>query len=120
MVQKSIDQEQLSEMGITAPKQNLVFYRDKAGKSCDEDKAVAKIVQIATEDGKDVTLAYYVKHGRGQVFDPYGIDMHKTNAYNFQFKKVDEEIFTNYNKYLSTRREIYLISARRAFINKGY
>jgi hypothetical protein len=120
MVQKSIDQEQLSEMGIEAPKQLVTKYYDKSGKICEQDRAVAKVVELPDEDNKNTVLSYYVKHGRGQVFDPYGIDMHKTNAYNFQFKKVDEEIFTNYNKYLSTRREIYLISARRAFINKGY
>lgn len=120
MIQKSIEQQELSEIGISAPRQNLVFHYDKTGKICDEDRAVAKIIQIATENEKNVALSYYVKHGRGQVFDPYGIDMHKTNAYNFQFKKVDEDIFNNYKKYLSTRREIYLISARRAFINKGY
>lgn len=51
---------------------------------------------------------------------PYGMDMYKTKAFDFQFKKVDSEIFNNYCKYLSTRREVYLISARRSFINKGY
>ncbi len=120
MIDKKANQEELSAIGITTAKQNIVFYYDKAGKICDEDRAVSKAVQIPAEDGENVATSYYVKHGRGQVFDPYGIDMHKTNAYNFQFKKVDEEIFTNYSKYLSTRREIYLISARRAFINKGY
>jgi hypothetical protein len=46
--------------------------------------------------------------------------MNKAKAFDFQFKKVDNEIFDNYSKYLSTRREVYLISARRSFINKGY
>lgn len=120
MVNKAINQEELSAIGIEMPKENTVLYYDKAGNPCEADRAVAKSTELQAEEGKSPVTVYYVKHGRGQVFDPYGIDMHKTNAYNFQFKKVDQEIFINYIKYLSTRREIYLISARRAFINKGY
>jgi hypothetical protein len=61
-----------------------------------------------------------VKHGRGELFDPYGMDMNKINAYNFQFKKVDKSIFESYVQYLRSRREIFLTQARRAFINKGF
>jgi len=119
MVSKSATHEELQSIGIEPPKQTLVWYQDKAGKSCDENKAVAKTVEIPTEDGKGVIMTYHVKHGRGQLFDPYGIDMNKTNAYDFQFKKVDKDIFDNYVKYLTTRREYFLTTARRAYINKG-
>lgn len=119
MVSKTATEQELTSIGITTPRQNLVSYYDKTGKSCNEDKAVAKVVQIATEDGMDVTITYHVKHGRGQLFDPYGIDMNKTNAFDFQFKKVDKDIFDNYTKYLNTRREYFLTTARRAYINKG-
>jgi hypothetical protein len=119
MVSKSATEQELQTIGITAPRQNLIFHYDKAGKICNEDKAVAKAVQIATEDGKDVTVTYHVKHGRGQLFDPYGIDMNKTNAFDFQFKKVDKDIFDSYTKYLTTRREYFLTTARRSYISKG-
>jgi hypothetical protein len=119
MVSKSATEQELQTIGITAPRQNLVFHYDKTGKVCNEDKAVVKIVQIAAEDGKDVTVTYHVKHGRGQLFDPYGMDMNKTNAFDFQFKKVDKSIYDDYYKYLTTRREYFLTTARRSFINKG-
>jgi hypothetical protein len=119
MVNKVASEQELKEIGIGVPRQNLVFYYDKAGKACPEDKSVAKVVQIASEDNDDVTITYHVKHGRGQLFDPYGIDMNKTNAFDFQFKKVDKNIYDDYYKYLTTRREYYLTTARRAYINKG-
>ena len=119
MVNKVASEEELKSIGIDFIRQNLVFYYDKTGNACSEDKAVAKTIQVATEDGKDVSVTYHVKHGRGQPFDPYGMDMNKTNAFDFQFKKVDEDIFNSYTKYLTTRREYFLTTARRAYINKG-
>ena len=119
MISKSISHQELKDIGIEMPQENLVAYYDKSGKDCEEDRAVAKIVQINNENNSIVT-SYHVKHGRGQLFDPYGLDMNKTKAFDFQFRKVDKEIFESYSKYLQTRREIYLISARRLFINKGY
>ena len=120
MIPKNASEEELNKIGISEQQANIIEYYDKSYVLSDEKKSVAKIVKIPSEDNNSHTVIYYIKHGRGQLFDPYGIDMNKTKAFDFQFKKVDEEIFKNYSKYLSTRREIYLISARRSFINKGY
>jgi len=120
MVNKVVNQEELSAIGIETPKENTVLYYDKAGNLCEADRAVAKSVEFQAEEGKTPVTVYYVKHGRGQVFDPYGIDMHKTNAYNFQFKKVDTSVYSKYIKYLKTRRQLFLTHAQREFINKGY
>lgn len=121
MISKSATNQELKDIGIQEPIKNIVSLYDKYGKSCDEENsAVAKTVQISSENKDALVVAYYVKHGRGQLFDPYGLDMNKTKAFDFQFRKVDKEIFESYFKYLQTRREVYLISARRLFINKGY
>lgn len=121
MISKSATQQELKDIGIEQPIQNIVSLYDKYGKLCEEEnKSVAKTVQISSENKETVLTTYYVKHGRGQLFDPYGLDMNKTKAFDFQFRKVDKEIFEAYSKYLQTRREVYLISARRLFINKGY
>jgi len=120
MVIKNATEEELNSMGILQQQDNTTYFYDKAYNLCDEKKAVAKIVKIPSETNESHSVVYYIKHGRGQLFDPYGIDMNKAKAFDFQFKKADNEIFDNYSKYLSTRREVYLISARRSFINKGY
>jgi hypothetical protein len=97
-----------------------VTYVDKTGNECVERDAVAKISQLHNKEDNRLINNYYVKYGRGLIFDPYGMDMNKSNAYNFQFKKVDESIYNSYVDYLKTRREIFLTSARRAFTNRGY
>jgi hypothetical protein len=109
--------------GLSIPEEDLVevAYIDKTGYvDDDENKAVAKTVTLHNKENEKFTHIYYVKHGRGELFDPYGMDMNKINAYNFQFKKVDKSIFENYIQYLRSRREIFLTQARRAFINKGF
>lgn len=108
--------------GLSIPEEDTVEVKflDKTGTEGSEKTGVAKIVTLHNKENDKITLLYYVKHGRGELFDPYGMDMNKTNAYNFQFKKVDKSIFENYTHYLKTRREIFLTQARRAFINKGF
>jgi hypothetical protein len=108
--------------GLRIPEEDAVesTYVDKTGEPCKEIEAVAKIIELHNKEDNRITSNYYVKHGRGDLFDPYGMDMNKTNAYNFQFKKVDRSIFEKYVEYLKTRREVFLIQARRAFINKGF
>lgn len=120
MVIKNATEKELNDMGISQQQENTTYFYDKAYNLCDEKKAVAKMVKIPAETNESHSTIYYIKHGRGQLFDPYGMDMYKIKAFDFQFKKVDSEIFNSYCKYLSTRREVYLISARRSFINKGY
>ena len=109
--------------GLFIPEEDAVesVHIDKTGSTCtDKSIAVAKIIEVHNKETDRINFNYYVKHGRGELFDPYGMDMNKINAYNFQFKKVDRTIFDKYIEYLKTRREIFLTQARRAFINKGF
>lgn len=109
--------------GLTIPEADEVKigYIDKTGNQCGEERdSVAKITEFHNKEDNRISTYYYVKCGRGIIFDPYGMDMNKTNAYNFQFKKVDQLIFDKYIDYLRTRREVFLIQARRSFISKGY
>jgi hypothetical protein len=108
--------------GLSIPEEDAVetVYFDKTGYVCEKNTAVAKIIELHNKENDRIVSNYYVKHGRGELFDPYGMDMNKINAYNFQFKKVDKAIFDKYLEYLKTRREVFLTQARRAFINKGF
>lgn len=120
MVAKNSSAEELNKIGISE-KRDLISFKDKVGKNCDERDAIAKIVEFVSEtDGEKVNFFYYVKHRRGQLFDPYGIDALKANAQDTRYKKVDEYIFNKYMDYLKTRRETFLLEAKREFIRKGY
>ena len=115
------ENEDLKDLIIPETDETRVGYIDKTGNQCREEReSVAKIVEFHNKENDKILTTYHVKYGRGMIFDPYGMDMHKNNSYNFQFKKVDSSIFDKYIDYLRTRREIFLTQARRAFINKGY
>lgn len=76
------------------------------GQATDRDAyAVCKILNV---DGK---TTHYVKFGRGEIFDPHGIDKNKTSK--FEFRKVKKSIFDNYKEYLLSRRDVFLVRARR-------
>lgn len=120
MIKKNSSVKELNEIGIVS-KSNSVNFRDKSGKVCQEKDGVAKIVQFNSETAEDkINSSYYVKYRRGQLFDPYGVDALKTNAQDTRYKKVDEYIFNKYIDYLQTRRETFLLEAKREFIRKGY
>ena len=114
MVNKNHEQDELIAIGVTQSQINTVYF-DKASKEIIEERdAVAKIVNT---DGKET---HYIKFRRGQLFDPYGIDALKLNARDNRYKKVDMDLFLLYKKYLQTRRETFLLQAKRDFIKKGY
>ena len=120
MVTKNSSTEELNKIGISE-KRNSISFKDKTGKDCNERDAIAKVVEFVSEiDGEKINFSYYIKHRRGQLFDPYGIDALKANAQDTRYKKVDEYIFNKYIDYLTTRRETFLLEAKREFIRKGY
>lgn len=113
MVRKNSTEKELEEIGIVNEKPKTE-YLDKTGKVCNENFGIIKIV------GFKNSKTYYIKYRRGELFDPYGMDERKAQASDTKYKKVDEEIFKSYLKYLSSRRYVYLSEARRSFINKGF
>lgn len=102
---------------LNLPETDDIFteFIDKSGNSAEEQNAVAKIVKVSNKEQNRTIYNYYIKHGRGMLFDPYGIDANKINSYNFQFKKVNPEIYSQYLQYLKTRKSIYLTYAQREF-----
>jgi hypothetical protein len=114
------ENENLNGLLIPETDELINEYIDKTGNISDEKDAVAKIAKINNKEDNRSTMNYYVKCGRGMVFDPYGMDMNKLNSYNFQFKKVDQKIYSQYIQYLKTRRSIFLTYAQRDFTNRGY
>ena len=120
MISKNASEKELNDIGILHL-QNVVSFISKTGDICEERDGVAKIVKNVDEVDNSKSNTYYnIKHRRGQLFDPYGIDALKANAQDTRYKKVDQYIFNKYNDYLKTRRETFLLEAKREFIRKGY
>jgi hypothetical protein len=114
------ENEPLSGLLIPETDEVVTQFFDKTGNLAEEKNAVAKVSKVHNKEENKVTVNYYIKHGRGMLFDPYGMDANKINAYNFQFKKVNEKIYSEYVQYLKTRRSIFLTYAQREFKDKGY
>jgi hypothetical protein len=114
------ENENIQDLNLPEKDEVNVEFIEKTGKSGEEHNAVAKIATIVNKEEQKKTINYYVKIGRGMIFDPFGMDSNKINAYNFQFKKADEKVFSYYLQYLKTRRSMFLTYAQREFQNKGY
>lgn len=120
MVNKNASETELSDIGILKT-ENTILYIDKIGNQCDEIYGVAKSVESTDEFSKSkIATNYYVKYRRGELFDPYGMDALKANAQDTRYRKVDKDVYEKYCKYLKTRRETFLLEAKREFIRKGY
>jgi len=114
------ENENLSGLALPELDDINTQYIDKTGNLSEEKSAVAKITKVHNKEENKVVVNYYIKHGRGMLFDPYGMDANKINAYNVQFKKVDEKIYSQYVQYLKTRRAMFLTYAQRDFKDRGY
>lgn len=93
------------------------FINKQGNLTENEKEAVAKVVERYSD--KKMTSTYFIKHGRGQLVDPYGMDGMHINKMEFKFRPVVKEVYDDYVKYLSTRREVFLTSARRSYLSRG-
>tara|TARA_R110002020_G_scaffold251416_1_gene465298 strand:- start:1103 stop:1450 length:348 start_codon:yes stop_codon:yes gene_type:complete len=106
------ENEDVSGLGIPEPPHIETTFIGLKGDSTTEDQAIAK--SVISSDG---SKRFYVKYGRGELLDPYQIDSsyagsrRQTNIY--KFKKVPEQSFDNYKKYLETKNRIFFTKARR-------
>jgi hypothetical protein len=102
------EDQELFEMGIPDPEKRQEFFYGAGGLSEESERsAFVKVVRIGKSD------VHYIKYGRGDLFDPYGIDREKSNRPYYNFKKVSEKIFSHYMNYLRTEKRIYLTRAKR-------
>jgi hypothetical protein len=106
---EQVDQLNLPEMESMSTE----LFDLNAKQTQDEKIAVAKKSKVENRQ------TFYIKHGRGEIYDPWGMDRNKSSSFIFSLRKVNEEIFNLYLEYLKTKREIFLTRARRLFINLG-
>ena len=107
------ENEDLNGLNVPDPPERSIKYIDKNGSECKENVAVAKTIN---EDDKK---AYYILYGRGEIVEPHQIDTNfAKNKTAYSFKKVTEQAFAAYNKYLKTKNRLYFTNARRLVMER--
>ena len=108
------ENEDLTGLNIPDAAVYSIQYIDMNGADvASEDCAVAKIV---SEDDK---RAYYILYGRGEIVEPHQIDTnYSKNKFAYKFKKVTEDAFGAYEKYLKTKNRLYFTNARRLVMER--
>ncbi|MAZ56612.1 hypothetical protein CL653_02375 [bacterium] len=61
--------------------------------------------------------SYYVKTHNSLILDPWGVYAGRETSINTSFKKVSEDTYNYFAKYLKTKNSIHLTRAQRGFIN---
>ena len=88
-----------------------IFYSD-TGKECvDGEKCFAKV--IMKESDRISALSHHILCKMNEIIDPWGDDCSRRRLREMSFKKVTEESFSAYIKYLKSREQRFLTIARR-------
>jgi hypothetical protein len=104
-----IEDEELKKIGIPDPIVVSVEYLNKDGEPTkNKDEAYA----FTSNAGGYVT--YFIKYNRGELSDPHNIYISSTlNKKLSTYKKVTEDTYRNYVKFLNTKNTLYYTRARR-------
>ena len=104
------EKEDISHLNLPKVPEKITTFIGVRGNEVKERDAFVKIV----ENGEFST--YYIKYGRGDLFDPYGTDKNMHNRPYFNFKKVKENVYNYYIQYLTNTDRIFLTRARRSMM----
>jgi len=87
-------------------------YFNNEGKECvDNDKCYAKML-VKTIDGRE-SITYSIMCKMNLLVDPWGDDCSQRRVIENTFKKVSEDCFRLYIRYLKTREQRFLTIAKR-------
>ena len=112
----SNQENEFVRMGIPDPDEVITKFIGKDGLECEEYSSFAK--KSLTTSG---TSQYFVRVGRGELIDPYGIDdnlSRKRISDVFKFKKVNKKAFDAFVKYLNSKDKIHFTTARRILLSE--
>jgi len=106
------ENEDVSDLDIPDPVSIEEAFIDLNGDGTEEKNAVAKSTKSSHGGSK-----FYIKYGRNELLDPHAADSSyataKRQVHVYKFKRVSEEIFENYTKYLKGKNRMYFTKARR-------
>jgi len=90
-------------------KDDVETFYGKGGNVVENGDCLAKIL----ETGK--ISYYFVWLTRGNLYDPYGIDVLKRNSSVCKFVRVSKDVFESYFKYLKTKNRAHYNTANRMY-----
>ena len=109
------ENEDVSGMGIPEPVTSVVKYLNKEGRDCQNERyGFVKTVSTTLPD-KSVFVKYYIRFYRGELVDPHSVDINFKSKIP-EFKKVSEDCYKLYKKYLATKNRLYFTRSRRLFM----
>ena len=73
--------------------------------------------RLEKEQGSDVSSIYYLKFGRGKIFDPWGTYAGRQKTGDWDWKKVSYSVWSRYIRYLASRNTRHLTHAERMIID---
>lgn len=107
------ENEDVSGLNLPDPIKVLKSYYDKNGKITTDEK-----IAFAIEAEVDEKKSYYIKYSRGEIVDPHHTDFNFKDKNYTVFKKVCQEAFEMYHKFLTTKNRLYFTRARRFLMEK--
>jgi hypothetical protein len=108
------EQENL-DIELPNPASFLYFYYTIRGSETTEESPKAYCKKVVNTQTNHNT--YYIKFGRGVIFDPWGMYAGKERSRDFEFSKVSETVFNYYYKYLEGKNRSFLSLAERSMID---
>lgn len=90
---------------------NETFFNSEGNECTDNDKCYAKTLS-KTRDGKE-SVTYSILCKMNSIVDPWGDDCSQRKVIENTFKRVNEECFRLYLKYLKSREQRFLTIAKR-------
>ena len=110
-----MEEDTLKSFETDSPKTTTTTCYSIKGEIVSEKSKFAYAKQVVNE--KTGNSTFFVKTGRGRLFDPWGTYATKTNSIEFPLKKVSETVYRNYMKYLETRNGRFLTTAERCMFD---
>jgi len=99
------------------PWDSLTFGFTKEGDTCEVEDLKCYAKRVDKQKGTKTSTTYYLKFGRGRIFDPWGTFAGRERSADLEWKKVASKVFEQYYKYLSTRSTRHLTQAERMIID---
>ena len=105
------ENEDISGLNIPSPPKVEIMFYDTKGNESEEKNAIAKKVSTSLTY-ENISIQRFVLYGRGELLDPHGVDSRANKSF-YKYKKVSEDAFENYMKYLKSKNTMYFTRARR-------
>ena len=109
------ENEDVSDLKLPKGYETVVEFFGEKCKQVKADISLAKSVATSL-NYENHSIQYFIRVGRGEILDPYGVDSGYTKSKlstMYKFKKVSKEAFKSYQNYLKTKNRIHFTKARR-------